>query len=127
MSRYLKTICDVNIMASDISIASLNVRGLNDKNKRNTVYTWLKEKKYDICFLQETYCSVDAKTQFSKHWKGDIIHSVSDSVHSRGVCILLNSNLHYKIICCHSDNEGRIVLVNLRINSHEYTFVNIYA
>lgn len=114
-------------MANDISVVSLNVRGLNDNIKRNTVYTWLKQNKHDICFLQETYCSVAVKTQFNKHWNGDIIHSISNSVHSRGVCILLNSNLNYKIISYHSDNEGRIVLVNLEIDGHEYTFVNIYA
>jgi exonuclease III len=112
---------------ANMCITSLNVRGINEISKRNTVYTWIKENKYDICFLQETYCTEAAKTQFDKQWKGDVFHSVSNSSHSRGVCILLSSNLTYNIISSHTDNEGRMVLVNLEIDGNEYTLVNIYA
>jgi exonuclease III len=110
---------------ANMCITSLNVRGINEISKRNTVYTWIKENKYDICFLQETYCTEAVKTQFDKHWKGDAIHSVSNSSHSRGVSILLSSNLNYKLINSHTDNDGRMVLVNLEIDENEYTLVNI--
>jgi len=114
-------------MATDISICSLNVRGITEIKKRNTVFTWLKENKYNVCFLQETFCTPAAKTQFQKYWRGDVFHSVSNSPHSRGVCILLSRNFSYNIISTHSDEDGRIVLLNLEIDNNEYTFVNIYA
>ena len=110
-----------------ISISSLNVRGLNNANKRNVIYKWVKDNKFDLCFLQETYCLESFKAEFCKHWKGDIFHSCTLSPHSRGVCILVNNKLKYKVISSHSDNTGRIVLLNIEIDDKEYTFVNVYA
>ncbi len=110
-------------MKSEISIVSLNVRGINDVNKRNSVYTWLKENKYDVCLLQETFCTNVTRSKYDKTWKGESIHSLSNSSHSRGVSVLLNQNLTYKIISSHSDNDGRVILVNLEINDNEYKFV----
>jgi len=115
------------MMATEISICSLNVRGITEINKRTTIFAWLKENKYTVCFLQETFCTSAAKTQINKNWNGEVIHSVSRSSHSKGVCILLSNNLNYDIISTHSDDDGRIVLVNLKIHDSEYTFVNIYA
>lgn len=41
----------------NLSIVSLNVRGLRGE-KRYAVYEWLKENKFDLCLLQETYCTI---------------------------------------------------------------------
>ena len=38
-----------------ISICSYNVRGIGNVNKREQIFTWLKDKKFDICLLQETH------------------------------------------------------------------------
>ena len=113
--------------AVDINIATLNVRGLNNKNKRNVIYSWLKNKSYDICFLQETFCTLRNSDNFSTGWRGKIFHSCTDSAHSRGVAILINKNLDCDIVSSKSDNGGRIVLVNVVINNIGYTLVNVYA
>lgn len=114
-------------MARNINVSSLNVRGLNNVAKRNTIYTWIKENKFDIILLQETYFTKTNIAQCNKEWKGDSFHSLSESSHSRGVSILLNKTLNYKILSSHSDKNGRIILINLELNNNEYTLVNIYA
>ena len=38
----------------DLSIISYNVRGLNNSRKRISIYNYIKKKKVDIAFLQET-------------------------------------------------------------------------
>ena len=113
--------------ALDINIGTLNVRGLNSKEKRCIVYSWIKKNSYHICMLQETYCTQANNVKFKKGWRGDIIHSCTNSTHSRGVSILLSKKINYTVINLHSDNDGRILLVNLEICNKGYTLVNIYA
>ena len=111
----------------DINIATLNVRGLNRKDKRNIVYSWIKKNSYDICFLQETFYTLQNSAKFKRGWNGEQCHSYTNSTHSRDVAILLNKNLDYNVISSHCDTDGRISLVNLQIGNNEYTLVNVYA
>lgn len=39
----------------NLNIVSLNVSGLQNNNKRNRIFQYLKIKKYDVILLQETY------------------------------------------------------------------------
>ena len=81
--------------------------------------------------LQETYCKQANNVKFKKGWRGDVrgdvIHSCTNSTHSRGVSILLSKKFNYTIINSHSDNDGRITVVNLEICNKGYNLVNIYA
>ena len=38
----------------NLQMVSLNIRGLQNKNKRNRIFQYLKKKKFDIILLQET-------------------------------------------------------------------------
>ena len=114
-------------MSKTLHIGSLNVRGLNDKVKRNNVYRWIDEKKYDICLIQETFCTKESRAKFDRDWKGKILHSFTNSSHSRGVAILLNKSTKYSIITSHTDELGRIILLNIKIEDLDYTIVNVYA
>ena len=59
-------------MDDGLCIGSLNVRGLNCNTKRNVIYQWVRENKYDICCLQETYCTKPNNARFSKGWSREI-------------------------------------------------------
>ena len=87
-------------MLADIKIVSLNERGIRGE-KRHSVFRWLNEKKYDVCFLQETYCTDNFVTTFKRGWKGEVFHATSDSSHSRGVCIMLRDGLDYIVMTTH--------------------------
>ena len=41
----------------NFQIMSFNVRGLNDRKKRRSIFKWIKQKNIDMCLLQETYCT----------------------------------------------------------------------
>ena len=107
-------------------ISSLNVRGLRG-NQRYSVFNWLKSKFIDICLIQETFCTPDFAKTFQKGWQGRIIHSFTNSHHSRGVAILLREGLQHEIISEFRDNEGRMILINLKIDNIDYSICNIYA
>ena len=38
-----------------LKIISVNARGLNLKEKREKLYSWISDTNIDICFLQETH------------------------------------------------------------------------
>ena len=110
-----------------LKLGTLNVRGLcNHKTRRKTFY-WLNKLNFDIIFLQETYCKNNFVSTFDSSWKGHIVHATTDSSHSRGVCIMFREKLNVKILnskCC---DDGRILLLNVKIHDEVYCLTNICA
>ena len=116
-------------MLSDhtVKLASLNIRGANNDVKRNSLFRWMANNFYDICLLQETYCVESNAKLFQRGWSGDILHSFSNSCHSRGVCIILRKRFKYNLMSYHTDKYGRIILINISVNDKILTIINIYA
>ncbi len=112
---------------NSIKVITLNVRGLNDSLKRKKVFDWLKQQKPQIVFLQETFCTKRLEPYLNSMWKGKIIHSLSDSSHSRGVSILLSENLEYNIVDIHESINGRNVMLNIEMLNNMFTLVSVYA
>ena len=109
-----------------LKLVSLNVRGLRGI-KRFAIYKWLKDNKFHVCLLQETYCTKDFSDKIKKGWNGEMIHSYSLSKHSKGVSILFSKDLPYKLISKHTDSDGRIILVNIEFNGVQYSICNVYC
>ena len=110
----------------DFKIVTLNVRGLRSTKKYN-IYRWLRDNKFDICFLQETFCTEEYDVIMKKGWRGEMVHSFSSSGHSRGVSILFTKDFTYHLTSKFCDNEGRMLLVNLEVNGVDYSVCNIYC
>ena len=111
----------------DFKFQSLNVRGLNKSIKRRAIFRWLHNQKHHFTFLQETYSSKECAQIWETEWGGKVFFSHGSS-HSKGVMILVNPNLDFKVEECVSDKNGRFLILNLIIDeSHLGTLVNIYA
>ena len=111
----------------NLKCLTLNVRGIRKHEKRISIYQYLESKNINIAFLQETYCTKNIDIDYKNGCKYQITHSLSNSVHSRGVCTLINLDCEYKVINKHHDNDGRKLLVNIMIDDEYYTFVNVYC
>ena len=111
----------------NIKIATLNVRGLCNHIKRRKLFYWLKELNYDVILLQETYCQKSFVKSFNDSWQGTVVHAVTDSPHSRGVCILFSSKLNTEVVNYHASSDGRTLLCNVKIQGTILSLVNIYA
>ena len=58
-------------METNVSILSLNVRGMvSSAKKRTDIFNWVKEKKASIICLQETHSSMEVETAWSDEWGG---------------------------------------------------------
>ena len=53
----------------NLQIVLLNVRGLQNRNKRNRIFQYFKTKIFDIILLQETYSTLQDENEWKKEWK----------------------------------------------------------
>ena len=81
----------------DIAIGSLNVRGINDKVKRNGIFNWAQEEDFDILLLQECYCCENIETEWADEWGGSCLFS-HGSKHSKGTMMLFKQGFDISIV-----------------------------
>ena len=89
-------------------------------------FSFLKDFKANIYFLQETYSDLKDENIWKNEWGGEIFFSHGTN-HSKGVCILINPAIHCQVDYCNSNNSGRIVLITITLGSQKLTLCNIYA
>lgn len=109
-----------------IKLCTYNVRGINEKKKRWDIFTKLKRKKYDICFIQESHCTKNQEPLWQNEW-GYKAYFSSHTGNSRGVIILVNNTFKYEVHKTISDDEGRYVMLDCSISGHKFTIANIYG
>ena len=114
-------------MTYTIGISTYNCRGLRADKNRLKVYEWLRGKKSDLIFLQETHCIKQDENRWKKEWNGDIIFS-NGTRDSRGVMILLKPNPNIEIVNVSTgEDSGRVLFVTLNMYGLETLVVNVYA
>ena len=104
----------------NISVVSINVNGIGQKDKRDKVLKALREYNADVFFLQETH------VRTVREWHGLSFSSYGTSK-SAGSAILFRKNLGLTVNNQCSDFDGRIVSVKTFIHSQHVNFVSIYA
>ena len=75
----------------NLQIVSLNVRSLQNKNKRNRIFQYFKTKKFDVILLQETYRTLEDENEWKKEWEGPAFFSPLSN-HKCGVAIICTNN-----------------------------------
>ena len=110
----------------NLSIISYNVRGLNNSRKRISIYNYIKKKKVDIAFLQETYTNLESEIKWIQEWGGTGVFA-HGSKHSRGVAILFIKSLEVNILSKKLDSQGRFIILKIQIDNKTFNLVNIYA
>lgn len=103
-----------------------NVNGLGCPIKRKKILGHLKTKKQDVVFLQETHCCPQESVKLCRDWVGHISFGAGSSK-SRGVAILINKGLQFRIRREVKDEEGRIIIILAEIQGHTMILANIYA
>ena len=91
------------------------------------LFEWIRNKKFEIIALQETYCTEDFIDKFNSDWDGQVWHSPATSSHSIGTCILIPKEFNIEIINVYNDKAGQIVILNFMYLDDILTIANIYA
>lgn len=107
-------------------LLSVNSQGLRSPDRRKIAFSYFLRHKPDIILLQETHWTDDIEMQIQREWDGEIIFNHGTNT-ARGVAILLHSRLECAVKQKRSDNEGRILNIELELESHTINIINIYA
>ena len=110
-----------------LKCVTLNVRGLRNRDKRINLFNYLKEKKVHIVTLQETFCTDNFSNVFNSDWDGYVYHSHAPSSHGKGVCIMISNTIDFEVIDCHTDRDGRRILLNIDIGGEIFSILSIYC
>ena len=109
-----------------LTCVSWNVRGINSPIKRKKLLTYLKRQKVDIAFIQESHFSDAEHLKLHRDWVGKVFFS-SYSSKARGVVLLINKHLNFKLNSVEKDKNGRFLHVDCEINRNRISLVNIYG
>ena len=55
-------------------LATINVRGLADKHKRESSFSWIENNNIDVCCMQETFCTSKNVTYINEYCRGHVVH-----------------------------------------------------
>ena len=112
-------------MACDsIKLLSVNVHGLRSDIKRRSLFRFIKENKYNLVCLQETYITKELCDKWKKEWGGEMF-SHEFSSHSSGQIILMKKSTFDNVTLTY--NSRRIQIVEFEIQSKKIAMVNVYA
>ena len=109
-----------------LNIISLNTRGLNNPVKRVAVLDFLRKQRINIAFLQETHLLKRDTNRMSNRFFR-VVACSSASNKSKGVAIICQRNLRFKLLDTWADRKGRITVAKVHIENRNVAFVSIYA
>ena len=75
-------------------LLTLNVQGLRDKQKQERFYTYIKQQKANVIFIQETHFTQELENTLNQKHKWQSFHCYGSS-QSRGVSVLIDKNLYW--------------------------------
>ena len=111
---------------TELSICTMNCRGLADYRKRRDVFDYLRRSKFNIYLLLDIHCDKGKENVFRNAWGTDIIVAPFRS-NARGVAILTKN---VKINVCKSkiDADGNYIIAKVVLNDTlKLLLVNIYG
>lgn len=109
-----------------LKVVSMNVNGINNATKRRVIFNHFRKQKADIYLIQETHASESSERMWKHEWGGPAVFSNGSSC-SRGVAILMDRNLQFKLVHSAQDQEGRIICIDAEIRGVVFTIASIYA
>ena len=111
---------------SDLLVLSANCQGQRDKKKQADVINYLNRKNPSFLCLQDTHWTNEDEKYIKKLWKGECIIN-GNRTNSRGVAILINTNIEYSVKKIHKDQNGNLLMLDISINNMIFRLFNVYT
>lgn len=109
-----------------VKILTVNCQGLGDPGKRRDVLNFLKVKNYNLYCLQDTHFVTENESFIRSVWGYECFFSSLTS-NSRGVAILVNNNVEFKIWKEKKDRNGNFLALDISINGTRLTLLSLYG
>ena len=112
-------------MDNPLTFGTINISGLKDSKKRNSVFQWLKSLKLNIIFLQEVHCHLRKEEKiWTREWGNKCIWSRGTNK-SRGVAILFNDLNDVDVQNTTIDSNGRYIYCEITVGENKYKLINM--
>ena len=109
-----------------LSMISCNCQGLGNFKKRKDVFHYLRKKKFDVYFLQDTHFEKKIESQIRMEWGYESFFA-SFNTQSRGVAVLLNNTFDFKVNLIEIDPLGNFIILKLNTMEKIITLINVYG
>ena len=115
------------MLLSNLHVASLNVRGLNDRSKRLFVFDLFKNSSYSIICLQETKTQFGDENEIRRDWHNRkiFINSSRGENSNGGTIVLFNSDC-ICILDTIMTPDGRCIAIDIEIDGNRFHIINTY-
>ena len=106
----------------NISISSLNCRGLNNGNKRTKIFNSVRNK--EVIFLQETYITNQKANTWKSDWNGLFFYTPGTNS-SKGLITLIKNDFMKNTVVFYKSE--RILGIKGTLDNEDYFFINVYG
>ena len=114
-------------MDNNVTILSMNVRGLfSNSKKRADVFDWARSKNTSIVCFQETHSNKDIEKYWEDEWGNKCFFSHKDSK-SAGVSVMFKKGLDFVVHNSIIDDNGRYIILDITIFSQRLSFACLYG
>ena len=114
----------------NIKFLTLNIRGINEKNKSDFLKDYLQNNGTEICFLQETHIdSPDTVNELGNIFSEFFCYFTIRFDKTKGVGILIKKNFcaNMSVLSTHYDLDSRFFKIELKVNEVILNLINVYA
>ena len=114
-------------MSDNILFISNNVKGLQNKTKRIKIFEYLKNNSLPngVIFMQETHSCINDEKRWCDDFGGTLYFS-HGTTNSCGVAIGHFGSKKFELVQKLTDNNGRLLVVEAKIDDNIFILVNIY-
>ena len=114
--------------SDNVSVISFNVRGLRNTVKRRSVFRHIHSVyPNSIAMLQETHSRPEIETVWRAEWGGHIVFAHGTDTAQAGVAIVFPLGYPYRVNEVYSDNDGRMVCLEVGSESSRLLLLSVYA
>ena len=110
----------------ELTIGSINARGLGDRSKRREFFNWLRKKQMAMYFIQEAHCTENNMHDWRAEWGYQALFSCCSSKKA-GISYCLTILSPFKFREHTATLGGRYIICDLITNGKQLTLANIYA
>ena len=110
----------------EITICSVNVRGLSGRKKRSDVFNYFRNKPYSIICFVDTHFTQREERFIRSEWGYEVFFNSFNSL-KRGVAIFFKNNFEFKLHNSYKDTNGNILILDLEIESRRITLASVYG
>ena len=117
---------NLNISNSNFNFITLNINGLNVKDKQEILVDYLKSNQIHYCLLQEH--NLNDETSIYDVIRNDFDIFLNPTIRLKGGTLtLISKHLKYNVICCEKSHDSRILSLKIKVENQILHLLNVYA